>query len=66
MRLQDLPDTTIILETKGFDLLADVKASAAARWVDAVNADGIHGRWRYELARNVSSVGEKLSSVPVA
>ncbi len=66
VRLHDMPDTTVILETKGFDLLADVKASAAARWVDAVNADGSHGRWRYELARNVSSVGEKLNSVTFA
>jgi hypothetical protein len=31
VRLKDLPDTTVILETKGFDLLAEVKASAAAR-----------------------------------
>ncbi len=58
-RLKDVPGTTIILETKGFDPLAEVKASAAARWVNAVNAEGSHGRWRYELARSVSSVGER-------
>jgi type III restriction enzyme len=62
VRLKDVPGTTIILETKGFDLLAEVKASAAARWVNAVNAEGSHGRWRYELARNVSSVGEKITA----
>jgi type III restriction enzyme len=63
IRLKDLPNTTIILETKGYDPLAELKASAAARWVDAVNADGSYGRWRYELARNVSSVGEKISNL---
>jgi type III restriction enzyme len=29
----------LILETKGFDELADVKSAAAQRWVTAVNAD---------------------------
>ena len=50
VRLKDLPNTTVILETKGFDPLAEVKASAAARWVSAVNAEGSYGcgvmRWR--------------------
>jgi type III restriction enzyme len=64
VRLKDVPGTTIILETKGFDPLAEVKASAAARWVNAVNAEGSHGRWRYELARNVSSVGDKIGAIP--
>jgi type III restriction enzyme len=63
VRLKDVEETTIILETKGFDPLAEVKASAAARWVSAVNAEGSHGQWRYELARNVSSVGEKVDAV---
>jgi type III restriction enzyme len=63
IRLKDLPNTTIILETKGFDPLAEVKASAAARWVSAVNAEGSYGLWRYEMARNVSSVGQKLTSM---
>jgi type III restriction enzyme len=63
VRLKDVPDTTIILETKGFDPLAEVKASAAARWVSAVNAEGSHGRWQYELARSVSSVGEKIAAI---
>ena len=30
----------LILETKGYDELADVKAAAAQRWVAAVNAEG--------------------------
>ena len=63
VRLKDTPDTTIILETKGFDPLAEMKASAAARWVNAVNAEGSCGRGSYELARNVSSVGEIISGI---
>jgi type III restriction enzyme len=63
IRLKSLPGTTIILETKGFDPLAEVKASAASRWVNAVNAEGSHGTWRYELARSVSSVGAKISAL---
>jgi type III restriction enzyme len=50
----------LIVETKGFDDLADVKAAAAERWVAAVNADGQFGRWRYELARSVRAVRECL------
>ncbi len=63
VRLKDLPNTTVILETKGFDPLAEVKASAAARWVSAVNAEGSYGMWRYEMARSVSSVGEKIAGI---
>jgi len=36
----------LILETKGWDDLEDVKRAAAERWVTAVNADG-----RYAIAR---------------
>lgn len=47
----------LILEPKGHDDLADVKAQAAERWVAAVNADGQHGKWRYAVARNMNLVG---------
>jgi type III restriction enzyme len=45
-----------IVETKGFDELAEVKAAAARRWVAAVNADGRFGQWHYGLARSVPDV----------
>jgi type III restriction enzyme len=60
IKLMDRPEETLILETKGYDPLAEVKASAAQRWVNAVNADGSYGVWRYELARSVAAVAEKL------
>jgi len=53
----------LILETKGFDELADVKSSAAERWVAAVNADGQFGTWRYAIARKISDVGALVDSV---
>lgn len=34
----------LVLETKGFDELAEVKQAAAERWVAAVNAAGSYGR----------------------
>jgi type III restriction enzyme len=38
-----------ILETKGYDLLRDVKRNAAIRWCNAINADGKHGYWQYAM-----------------
>jgi type III restriction enzyme len=48
--------TTLILETKGHDELAEVKVAAAHRWVDALNADGSLGRWDYAIAFNPNDV----------
>jgi type III restriction enzyme len=46
----------VILETKGYDELEEVKTAAAERWVNAVNADGQFGRWRYAIARRPEEV----------
>jgi type III restriction enzyme len=62
IRLKTEPPIQLILETKGFDDLADVKAATAERWVAAVNADNRMGTWRYEIARNVERVRETLDS----
>lgn len=56
VRLKDEQRTHLILETKGWDPLAEVKIAAANRWVAAVNADGSFGVWRYEIARKVDEV----------
>lgn len=55
-RLRTEPPRLLILETKGFDPLQDVKAAAAARWVAALNADGMHGTWAYELATRIADI----------
>jgi len=62
VRLKTGPPVHLIVETKGFDELADVKAGAAQRWVAAVNADGRMGTWRYEIARRVEQVRTLLDS----
>jgi type III restriction enzyme len=58
IRLKGETPRYVVLETKGFDPLKDVKRQAAERWAAAVNADGRFGNWRYQLI-------EKLSDMPV-
>jgi len=62
-RLKTTPLVHVILETKGFDELADVKAAAAERWVDAVNADGQFGVWRYAMVRKISDVAATVDRI---
>jgi type III restriction enzyme len=50
----------LILETKGYDELEQVKAQAAQRWVDAVNADGSFGEWRYALVHEMAAIPSLL------
>jgi type III restriction enzyme len=56
----------VILETKGFDPLEEVKSAAAERWVDAVNADGKHGQWRYKIVRRPEQVRKLLNELTAA
>ncbi len=46
----------LILETKGYDPLDEVKEAAAQRWCAAVNADGQYGRWSFAMARRMEDV----------
>ena len=46
----------LILETKGYDPLEEVKRGAADRWVAAVNADGTHGLWSFAIAKKISDI----------
>ncbi len=55
-------DRFVILETKGFDPRAELKAAAAERWVNAVNANGRHGRWEYHMVRIPSEVRATLDA----
>lgn len=63
IRMKDDPASFLIVETKGFDDLAEIKAAAAERWAAAVNADSKFGRWRYVMARSVPQVREALDAV---
>jgi type III restriction enzyme len=51
----------LILETKGYDELAEVKAAAAQRWVAAVNAEGSYGHWAYAMVRKPTDVSGAIS-----
>ena len=51
----------LIIETKGYDPLADVKKAAALRWVAAVNADRSFGYWGYQLAYQPADVPHFLA-----
>jgi type III restriction enzyme len=57
---KDLP-YHLIIETKGFDPLEDVKKAAAERWVKAVNAEGNFGHWLYSIARKPEEVIARLN-----
>ena len=63
VRVKTDPPIQLILETKGYDPLAEVKAAAAKRWVAAVNADGTYGRWAYRIVRKPTEVSEVINSL---
>ena len=53
----------LIVETKGYDPLQEVKGDAARRWCDAVNADGCFGHWRYALCKGPLEVKTLLDGI---
>ena len=61
MRLAGDAERYLILETKGYDPLEEVKSQAAQRWVRAVNADGGFGTWDYAMVSDMGKVGEAVS-----
>jgi len=62
IRLKSEGPAHLILETKGYDDLAEVKREAAERWVTAVNADGSHGFWQYAMARKLEQVNDLIAA----
>ncbi len=50
----------LILETKGFDPVMEIKKQAAERWVNAVNAEGSYGSWQYDMASRPEDVVKKI------
>ena len=64
LRLKSADNETncLILETKGFDPLAEVKKAAAVRWAKAVDTDGRYGHWQYAMARNPNEVGPAIEA----
>jgi type III restriction enzyme len=60
IRFRGEPTRHLILETKGFDPLMEVKQQAVIRWVNAVQAEGSYGRWYYAVARKPEDVRTRL------
>jgi type III restriction enzyme len=66
----------LVLETKGYDPLREIKEAAAHRWANAVTADGRFGRWLFRMANSVADVsyildeaagpGARVVAAPVA
>ncbi len=63
IRLKVDPPLHLILETKGYDPLEDVKRAAAERWVAAVNADGTFGKWSYVVVKKMTDVPKVISEI---
>ena len=63
VRLARDEERYLILETKGYDPLKDVKTQAACRWIRAVNADGGFGFWAYALVSDMNKIGETIDQI---
>jgi type III restriction enzyme len=63
VRLKGEPVVHVVLETKGYDPLEEVKRAAAERWVAAVTADGTYGTWRYALVKKLADIETILGRV---
>lgn len=63
VRMKGASRLHLVLETKGYDRLKQVKAEAADRWVKAVNADGTRGRWAYRMVTDPLEVTRVLDEV---
>jgi type III restriction enzyme len=66
IRLKGQCLTYLILETKGYDPLTEIKAQAAKRWVAAVNADGQYGEWHYTIAAKPEEVAQRIEETVLA
>jgi type III restriction enzyme len=63
VRLDTAEERYLILETKGYDPLEEVKKAAAERWVKAVNADGKFGQWRFKMLKDPTGVRAYLDTL---
>ena len=63
VRLAGDVERYLILDTKGYDPLKNVKTQAAHRWIHAVNAAGWFGAWDYALVSDMTKIGEAVRQV---
>jgi len=61
IRLKSSDERFLLLETKGYDPLKEVKRAAAERWCSAVNVHGGFGTWSYRVVDRPEQVAETVS-----
>jgi type III restriction enzyme len=61
IRIDAKQERHLLLETKGYDPLKDLKKAAAERWVKAVNADGKFGCWRFAMVEDPNDIPRRLN-----
>lgn len=62
IRLKGEEARFVILETKGYDPLEDIKRAAAERWVKAVNTESSYGMWSYRLVKKPEEIARVLDA----
>ncbi len=62
VRLTGADQNHLLLETKGYDPLKEVKKNAAERWCAAVNAHGGFGCWLYRVVDRPEKVSEVVGT----
>jgi type III restriction enzyme len=60
LRVKGREDFFIIVETKGYDPLKEVKQQAALRWTSAVNSDGTFGHWAYTIVSRPEDIPQAI------
>ena len=66
IRLNTDEEKYLVLETKGYDPLKEIKEAAAQRWVNAVNADEKFGTWSFAMTERPTDVSTILSKAAAA
>ena len=61
VRLACSDERYLILETKGYDPLKEVKEQAANRWVRAVNGTAAFGSWSYAMVSDMTIVADVVA-----
>jgi type III restriction enzyme len=62
IRLNSVEERYLLLETKGYDPLKEIKKAAAERWCAAVNAHCGFGNWTYRAVDRPEKIPEALST----
>jgi type III restriction enzyme len=63
VKIKSDPPVMLILETKGYDPLAEIKKQAAERWASAVTAEGSFGIWKYAMVKNPTEVRRVIDEI---